>query len=78
MAQVAEDMGVVRMHAVAIAILPEAKAEGEPMQEWGRMSAHQAAGDSERAGRWMEDQVRRVTEEQPLLAVLEPRCTLEI
>lgn len=56
-------MEVVRLHVVAIALLPEAKAEGEPMPVWRRMSAHQDAEDSERGGRLMEDLVRRETEE---------------
>ena len=51
MAQLAQDMEVVRVDVVAIAFLPGAKAEDEPVPVWRRMSAHQAAGEEDRAGR---------------------------
>ena len=62
----------------ANAFLPEAKAEAEPMPVWRMMAAHHAPGVEELAGRWREDLVLRVIEEQPPVAVLEPGHTLEI
>lgn len=74
----AQYMEVVRRHEVVTAFLQEAKAECKPMPVLRRTVVHRAPAVEERVVRWMEDQDRMRTEIGLLLALLEPRHTLEL